>query len=153
VGAFFRGSEIHRLCLSPVHYSALLDFIAASFRRRTDGDVLAGGSGLYGESSFYDAVGTYTILNTCNTWTARGLKSAGYDISTAFKATAGSVMRYLRKQDSAHDDHCEPQARSLSSRWSPKRHGALALLGVDPSAQKGFKSSFGNDNSSGGGNT
>jgi hypothetical protein len=31
-------------------------------------------------------------MNTCNKWTAKGLKSAGMDISPMFKLTAGSVM-------------------------------------------------------------
>jgi len=37
-------------------------------------------------------------MNTCNTWTAKGLKSAGLDISTAFKLSAESIMDYLSEQ-------------------------------------------------------
>ena len=36
-------------------------------------------------------------MNTCNRWTAKGLKSIGMDISPTLKLTAGSVMNYLTK--------------------------------------------------------
>lgn len=109
VRAFFPRSEIHHLCLAPERYAALLDFIAASFRRTGDGALLPGGRGLYGDSRFYEAVGNYTLFNTCNTWTAKGLRSAGFDIGTAFKATASSVMRFLRKVDAAGRTGCGPE--------------------------------------------
>jgi uncharacterized protein (TIGR02117 family) len=110
VTAFFPRSEIHRLCLSRERYAGLLDFIAGSFRRSDDGALTGGGSrGLYGHSRFYDAVGNYTLFNTCNTWTAKGLKSAGFDIGTAFKATASSVMRFLRETDAAAGLGCGPE--------------------------------------------
>jgi len=94
---FFQKSELHRLYLSPGHYTALLDFIASSFRRTEAGAVIPLGVGLYGDSRFYEAVGSYTIFNTCNTWIAKGLKSAGFDIDPTFKTRASSVMDFLRK--------------------------------------------------------
>lgn len=36
------------------------------------------------------------MMNTCNKWTAKGLKSAGLDISLWFKQTQDSIMSYLR---------------------------------------------------------
>jgi hypothetical protein len=36
-------------------------------------------------------------MNTCNKWTAKGLKSAGMDISPTFKLTADSIMDYLKE--------------------------------------------------------
>ncbi len=36
-------------------------------------------------------------MNTCNTWTAKGLKSAGMDISPTFKLTADSIMDYMKE--------------------------------------------------------
>lgn len=139
VRTFFGRSEIHRLCLPSDRYDALLDFIAASFHRSTDGNVLAGGGGLYGDSSFYDAVGTYTLFNTCNTWTARGLERAGFDIGTAFKATAGSVMRYLRKQATAVNDRCGADARGVRRPAACMRNDSpWCGLGLTRASRKGL---------------
>lgn len=100
VHVFFSTSEIHRLCLLPGHYAALLDFIAGSFRLSEAGAAIPLGGGLCSNSNFYEAVGHYTLFNTCNTWTAKGLKSAGLDIDPTFKARASSVMDFLRDLDS-----------------------------------------------------
>lgn len=96
VHIFFPTSEIHRLNLLPGHYAALIDFIAGSFRLTEAGAAIPLGHGLYDHSNFYEAVGNYTLFNTCNTWTAKGLKSAGLDINPGFKARASSVMDFLR---------------------------------------------------------
>ena len=106
VQAYFPRSEIHPLCLPPSRYAALLDFIAGSFRRDAKGALQPLAKGLYGRSHFFEATGSYTLFNTCNTWTAKGLKSAGFDIVTAFKATASSVMAYLRRMDPAARGDC-----------------------------------------------
>jgi len=57
--------------------------------------------GIYGDSQFYSAVGDFYLMNTCNRWTAKGLKSIGMDISPTLKLTAGSVMNYLTKANTA----------------------------------------------------
>jgi len=106
VGAYFPRSEVHRLCLPRSGFDALLGFIAGSFRRAEGGGLLPLGRGLYGDSHFYEAVGDYTLFNTCNTWTAKGLKSAGFDVDPATKATAGSVMDYLRRRDPRTEGGC-----------------------------------------------
>jgi hypothetical protein len=38
------------------------------------------GPGIYGDSTFFRANGKYYFPNTCNVWTARGLKTAGVPI-------------------------------------------------------------------------
>jgi uncharacterized protein (TIGR02117 family) len=116
VAAYFPHSEIHRLCLPPGRYEALLDFIAGSFRRSAGSAITPGGRGLYGDSSFYAAVGSYTLFNTCNTWTAKGLRQAGLDIGTTFKATASSVMKCLRRRDGSREEGCPPEARTGAGR-------------------------------------
>ena len=57
--------------------------------------------GIYGDSQFYEGTGRYSMLNTCNVWTAKGLNSAGFDISPMFNLTAGSVMNYLENTQPA----------------------------------------------------
>lgn len=106
IRAYFPGSEIQRLCLSQRNYASLIDFIAGSFRPNGKGDVVILGNGLYGDSSFFGATGAYSVFNTCNTWTAKGLKSAGLAIEPATKATAGSVMRFLQQRALPQDDRC-----------------------------------------------
>jgi len=104
--AFFPQSEVHRLCLAAAGYDALLRFIAGSFRTAGDGGPAPLGRGRYGNSRFYEAVGDYTLFNTCNTWTAKGLRSAGFDVEPAAMSTASSVMRYLRTLDGAAQGRC-----------------------------------------------
>jgi uncharacterized protein (TIGR02117 family) len=93
---FFPESEIEILCLSDGEFSSLLKFVANSFYRDENGAVMELKNGLYGDSQFYKGVGDYYLMNTCNKWTAKGLKSAGMDIVATFKLTAGSVMGYVK---------------------------------------------------------
>lgn len=93
---FFPNSEVERLCLTDSELSSLTGFIVNSFNKDTSGAVLELGKGIYGDSQFYKGVGDYYLMNTCNSWTAKGLRSVGMNISTTFKLTAGSVMRYVK---------------------------------------------------------
>jgi len=93
--------EIETLCLDNSQYSLLIDFIEQSFFKDGDGKIMKSNDGTDGDSQFYQGVGEYYLMNTCNTWTAKGLKSAGLDISPAFKLTSGSVMGYLSKHNKA----------------------------------------------------
>ncbi|MDP2702217.1 MAG: DUF2459 domain-containing protein, partial [Candidatus Rokubacteria bacterium] len=54
------------------------------------------GRGQYANSRFYVAREKYFLLKTCNTWTARALRSAGLPITSLYAATAGSVMHQTR---------------------------------------------------------
>lgn len=103
-------SEMIPLLLSDSEYSDLRKYIASSFSYDTRGNVIELQQGIYGDSQFYEGNGTYHILNTCNKWTARGLKSSGLDISTPFKLTASSVMDYLKKKNTpAKTQHAQPR--------------------------------------------
>lgn len=94
-GRYFAGAQIARLCLADPALGSLMRFIADSFYRGADGKIVALKNGIYGNSQFYAAEGRYQLLNTCNKWTAKALRSAGMDLLPAFKLTAGSVMDYL----------------------------------------------------------
>lgn len=97
---YFPNSEVLEVCLTNQGYTSLQKFVANSFYRDELGHLLKLKQGIYGNSQFYEGVGNYYFLNTCNKWTAKGLKSAGMNISTIFKLTAGSVMRYIRAHPS-----------------------------------------------------
>jgi uncharacterized protein (TIGR02117 family) len=100
--AYFAGEEILSTCLSDRELVSLKMFIAQSFERNASGHAISLKPGLYGDSQFYDGAGRYYLLNTCNKWTAKALRSAGLDISPTLKLTSGSVMSYL----AAHRKDC-----------------------------------------------
>ena len=101
VEEYFSNSEVAKLCLSDGELSALIGFISRSFFRDKSGNLLELQKGIYGDSQFYSGVGDFYLMNTCNRWTAKGLKSIGMDISPKLKLTAGSVMNYLTKANTA----------------------------------------------------
>jgi len=101
VEEYFSNSEVAKLCLSDGELSALIGFISSSFYRDKSGNLLELQKGIYGDSKFYSGVGDFYLMNTCNRWTAKGLKSIGMDISPTLKLTAGSVMNYLTKANIA----------------------------------------------------
>ncbi|MCF6323150.1 MAG: TIGR02117 family protein [Gammaproteobacteria bacterium] len=95
---YFPDSEVVTFCLTDSALSSLIQFIASSFKRNDIGDVMPLQSGIYGDSQFYQGEGDYYLMNTCNKWTAKGLRSAGMNISLSFKLTADSVMDHLKKE-------------------------------------------------------
>ena len=97
---YFPDSEVLAVCLTNQNYASLKNFVVNSFYRDEFGHLLQLKKGIYGDSQFYEGVGNYYFLNTCNKWTAKGLKSAGMNFSTTFKLTARSVMSYIKSQHS-----------------------------------------------------
>jgi uncharacterized protein (TIGR02117 family) len=93
---YFFGSEVLETCVTDSGLISLNSFLSDSFTRDSSGQVMALSKGIYRNSQFYLGEGRYNLLNTSNKWTAKALRSAGMDISPAFKLTAGSVMSYLR---------------------------------------------------------
>ena len=96
---YFAASDIESLFLTDDELVFLLKFIASSFAKDINGNVIATKSGIYGDSQFYKGVGDYYLMNTCNKWTAKGLKSFGMDIAPTFKLTSDSIMSYLGSQN------------------------------------------------------
>ncbi len=88
-------SNVESLCITRSEYNTLTSFLLKSFAIDDDGNVIQMAKGIYGNSQFYKGTGSYHLFNTCNKWTAKGLKSAGYDISPSTKLTAESIIRYL----------------------------------------------------------
>jgi len=99
---YFENSELIELQLSHEEFDSLNRFIASSFAYRTDNEAVLLKKGIYGNSQFYKGEGKYYLMNTCNTWTAKGLKSAGLQLNTSFKLTSDSVMSFLRESKQSH---------------------------------------------------
>ena len=111
---YFTDNPLDVLCLDNKQYSLLLSFIENSFYRDSDGNIIKSKNGSEDNSQFYKAEGEYYLGNTCNNWTARGMKSAGLSISPASKTTAGSIMSYLSRHNKAPENLlCE--ANSIES--------------------------------------
>lgn len=105
---YFKNSEVIKICLSKNEHTGLVKFITNSFMNNKKNEVISLDKGIYGNSQFYRGMGDYYLFNTCNKWTAKGLASAGIDISTSFKLTASSIMDHLYAL----------QAHSISSDYS-----------------------------------
>ncbi|MFC1689532.1 DUF2459 domain-containing protein [Pseudomonadota bacterium] len=110
-GLYFPESKVETLCLERQHYAQLVRFIENSFAQTDTGDIIFSQDGLDENSVFFKGTGEYYLFNTCNTWTARGLKSAGLEISPAFKIQAASVMRALPRNTQQLAQACgDPEA-------------------------------------------
>ena len=85
-------------CVSADEYQRMAQWIAQTFALDKDGKPVSVGPGIYGDSQFYKANGQYSLLNTCNRWTAEVLQAGGLAISPRFSLTAGSVLDAVRTQ-------------------------------------------------------
>lgn len=94
---YFPNSDVKKLTINNRYYDSLLTFIVNSFEKDNVGDVIILEEGIYGDSQFYRGAGNYHLMNTCNKWTAKGLKSSGMDISPMFRLTADSVMNVIER--------------------------------------------------------
>lgn len=94
----YPGARVLELTLDEPGQQRLLDSIAASFVRGPNADLQSLGPGLYGHSRFYPANGRYSLRNTCNTWLAQALASAGLPLTSTSVVTAKSLMTQLAPQ-------------------------------------------------------
>ena len=103
---FYVEVEEIALELARAEFTLLVDYLHDSFAR--EGERAASAApGLYSFSKFYPAVGTFSLANTCNTWTARGLESAGIAVRARGVQRAEDLMRQLRPLSSAIEDRGE----------------------------------------------
>jgi uncharacterized protein (TIGR02117 family) len=93
---YYLEAEVLRLPIAEAGLKSLVQYIRDSFERDNGGPVPKSGPGLYRDSGFYPATGNFHLLNTCNTWTARGLTQAGLAIGQSRTIQAEALMRELR---------------------------------------------------------
>ncbi|MGR8979737.1 MAG: DUF2459 domain-containing protein [Gammaproteobacteria bacterium] len=91
---YFAYSKIVEVKLPQKGVAALAQFISQSHRRKGSLRVRSLGSGLYGDSRFYPAQGTFHVFNNCNTWTVRALAAAGLPIPPWQVVLADGVMNH-----------------------------------------------------------
>ena len=97
VAAYFPSSEIIRIELTSAGFDQLVHYLAASFARDEAGRIKPLAPGLYGNSRFYLSGESYHLLNTCNVWTARALRTAGLPIAAASAIRVEGLMSQARK--------------------------------------------------------
>lgn len=96
VSAYFPSSQVKPVVIDEAGLNALLSFIESSFARE-DQRLVSLSEGIYGNSQFYQATGSYYVMNTCNKWTAKALKSAGVGVYPYAMLTAESVLSAVSK--------------------------------------------------------
>lgn len=94
---YFPGSTVVTLVVPASGYARLLDYLVETFARTADGSLIALDPGLYGESRFYRAEGSFHAFNTCNTWVARAVAATGYPIRGTAVVTADGLLNALRR--------------------------------------------------------
>lgn len=92
----FPKAEVVSLPIDDENFGRLVHFVDASFERSGAARAAATGPGLYATSRFYPAKGRFHLFNTCNTWTARALAAAGFDVSTSGTSRAEALMQQVR---------------------------------------------------------
>lgn len=90
------GFEVVALALTAVEHDQLARGIDATVRREGAGRAVATAPGLYPESRFYPATGSFHLFNTCNRWLAQRLRQAGLPVRSTGVITAEDVMRQVR---------------------------------------------------------
>lgn len=92
---YFRSIDLYEIQLSQANLESLMQFVAGSFLLDADQAPTRLGTGIYGNSFFFEAQRSYHALYTCNSWTAEAMASAGFDLTPILNLTADSVVRSL----------------------------------------------------------
>lgn len=87
-------SRIAKLVISNDKFRALCSFIAGSYKRNEQGEIVP--STIFGPSNiFFLGKKEYHLFRTCNTWVAMALKHSGIDINVFGVITANQLFEQL----------------------------------------------------------
>ena len=92
VTRYFPRSEVIRIELSEAGFQQLCSYLGSSYALDEAGRSQPLGPSLYGAGQFYLSQENYHAFNTCNVWTARGLREAGCPITPAANLTVDDLM-------------------------------------------------------------
>jgi uncharacterized protein (TIGR02117 family) len=90
------GGEAIALDITREGMARLRQFLWRSFAKDEAAKPRPVGVGLYPQSLFYAATGTYDLGHTCNTWTAAAVAAAGLPLDPAGIVFAGQLVDRLR---------------------------------------------------------
>lgn len=88
--------EVVALAVSDDGFRRLAAYLHAAFDRGGAARVRPMAPGLVPSSAFYPGSGTFHLFNTCNTWSAMGLASAGVSIRASGVQMAEELMSQVR---------------------------------------------------------
>jgi uncharacterized protein (TIGR02117 family) len=88
----FTSGDLIRLQIDEDQFADLCRYIHAGYVLDQEGHPQDLGPGIYGDSKFFRARGKYYFPNTCNVWTAKGLKAAGLPIVPELCGAADAVL-------------------------------------------------------------
>ena len=91
----FPASEIVEFSLPAAGYERLIRHIHDAYDRTGAAVVAPLGPGLYGDSRFYPGRESFSLLRTCNVWTAQALRDAGLPVNDAI--TREGLMSQARR--------------------------------------------------------
>lgn len=89
----FLYSDVSVFYADQAGYQRLLDFVDATFAKDPQGKLINLGPGIYGQSTFFRAVGSYHFPKSCNAWVAEALRHAGAPVWPWAALTAQSMLR------------------------------------------------------------
>lgn len=125
--AEFPESEIVALTLSRRDLERLARYVHDAYDRGGERRAPRLGPGLYGDSHFYPAVGTFHLFRDCNVWTARALRAAGLPVNDAItKRGLMSQVRRLGVVVAPGARTAAPRARGVAISSGERRAVALA---------------------------
>jgi uncharacterized protein (TIGR02117 family) len=93
----FPSDEVVQLRIPTDRFGNLVTYLDGTFARNGAKRARSIAPGLYSFSLFYRAKGEFHLLNTCNTWTARGLKAGGWPIRVSGTVSAEDLMAQVRR--------------------------------------------------------
>ncbi len=89
---FPRNKETKCVKISGANYLKIVNFIKSSFQLDAGGNKIKIRYGYHKSDSFYEANGSYSMLRTCNDWTAEALRKA--DVNTPLWSTLSSAIMF-----------------------------------------------------------
>lgn len=101
IPSYYPHSRIMKINITHPHLQALCRFIAQSFQRDNQNQIIP--STLHDTSSiFFRGKRSYHLFRTCNTWVALALEKAGLPINATLALTADQLFNRLEKLKNAH---------------------------------------------------
>lgn len=95
--SFPRNVSVYRPTLSSAGLRRVIDSVDSAFVRRA-GDLVDAGPGPNG-GRFFEARGRYSLLHTCNQWTAERLHDGGMPITAAYAGLASNFEWQLQRPE------------------------------------------------------
>ncbi len=95
--AHLSDTDFVEIKLTDDQFRNMCQFVSDTLARDEAGASIPLGPGIYGESTFYRAQGSYYFPKTCNVWTAKALQQAGLPVTPQLVLTADHLLSQTRE--------------------------------------------------------